>query len=68
MINMITSLYTRLKRVKPKKIHIVIPSRKFYQTARTLTAHEIRNKNIQLNHFRKEVSAEQQAAVLHETP
>ena len=67
---MITSLYTRLERVKLLEQNTYRHSKpkQFYQTASTLTAHEIRKKNIHLTHFRRSVSAEEQAAVLHETP
>lgn len=66
---MITSLYTRLKRVKLKQnTYRHSKPKQFYQTASTLTAHEIREKKIQLTNFRRDVSAEEQVAVLHETP
>lgn len=67
---MIISLYTRLKRVKllTQNTYRHSKTKQFYQTASTLTTHEIRKKNIQLTHFRRGVSEEEQAAVLHETP
>jgi hypothetical protein len=42
--------------------------KQFYQTASTLTAHEVGAKKFQLTNFRREVSTEEQVAVLQETP
>jgi hypothetical protein len=66
---MITSVYTRLQRVKLKQnTYRHSKLKQFYQTASNLTAHEIREKKVQLTHFRRDVSAEEQAAALQETP